>query len=131
MALMRTLAIALAGGWATLSPPGAGAADSAPPSGEVAFNNHCRTCHSIKPGDNRQGPSLYGVVGRKAGTAPGYTTYSQSLIGSGIVWDAEALDRFIANPEQTVPGNKMKPFTGIADPGVRERIIRFLASNGG
>jgi len=38
---------------------------------EISFNDHCRECHSFLKGDNRLGPSLYGVVGRKAGTEPG------------------------------------------------------------
>ena len=46
--------------------------------GMLAFNNHCRQCHSYKKDDNRLGPSLYGVVGRKAGSltwAGLYNTY--------------------------------------------------------
>jgi cytochrome c len=39
---------------------------------EITFNDHCRECHSFLTGDNRLGPSLYGVVGRKAGLEPGY-----------------------------------------------------------
>ena len=79
---------------------------------QVAFNNSCRTCHSVKEGDNRLGPSLAGVVGRKAGTLPGYA-YSPSMQNSGVIWDEATLDTFIANPDQVVGGNKMKPFTGI------------------
>ena len=45
---------------------------------EITFNDHCRECHSFVKDDNRLGPSLYGVVGRKAGVLPGYG-FSQSL----------------------------------------------------
>jgi cytochrome c2 len=56
---------------------------------ELAFNGHCRECHAFDKGDNRLGPSLYGVVGRKAGIVPGFA-YSDSLKSSGITWDIEA-----------------------------------------
>ena len=49
---------------------------------EITFNDHCRECHSFLKNDNRLGPSLYGVVGRKAGAEPGYG-YTQSLKDSG------------------------------------------------
>jgi cytochrome c len=97
--------------------------------GQVAFNNYCRTCHSTKQGDNRLGPSLYGIVGAKAGTVPGYSNYSQSLSGSGITWTESTLDKYLENPEALVPNNNMKPYTGIHDPAVRKQIIEFLKSN--
>jgi len=97
---------------------------------QMAFNNSCRTCHSMKEGDNRLGPSLAGVIGRKAGTLPGYA-YSPSMQNSGITWDEASLDKFIANPDEVVGGNKMKPFTGIADAGQRKEIVAFLKSISG
>jgi cytochrome c len=103
-------------------------ADTADP--QMVFNNACRTCHSMKEGDNRLGPSLAGVVGRKAGTLPGYQ-YSSSMQSSGVTWDEATLDKFIANPDEVVGGNKMKPFTGIADAGQRKEIIGFLKSISG
>jgi cytochrome c len=96
--------------------------------GEAAFNNHCRTCHSTKKGDNRLGPSLYGIFGKKAGTVPGYTNYSQSLAGSGITWTESTLDKYIEDPEALVPNNNMKPYTGIRDPAERQKIIAYLKS---
>ncbi len=97
--------------------------------GQTAFNNHCRTCHTMKEGDNRQGPSLAGVVGRTAGMLPGYNS-SASMKQSGIVWDEANLDQFIANPDQVVSGNTMKPYGGIADAALRETIIGFLKTGG-
>ena len=94
----------------------------------AAFNNHCRTCHSVKQGDNRLGPSLHNILGAKAGSSPAYTAYSQGLKSSGVVWDEATLDRFIENPEQVVPNNNMKPYKGIDDPAVRKRIIEYLKS---
>jgi cytochrome c len=97
--------------------------------GPEAFNNNCRTCHSAKEGDNRLGPSLDKIVGRKAGTAPGYSNYSQGLKSSGITWDEATLDKFITNPDAVVPNNNMKPFKGVSDEAVRAKIIAFLKSH--
>ncbi len=96
--------------------------------GKIAFNNNCRTCHTTTKGDNRLGPSLAGIVGAKAGTRPGYTAYSQAMKSSGIVWDEQTLDRFIANPEEVVRNNNMKPFKGIPEAAARKSIIQWLKS---
>ena len=104
----------------------AAAADDA--SGEQVFNNNCRTCHSWKQDDNRLGPNLHGIVGRKAGSANGFA-YSQSMKNSGVTWDEATLDKFIAGPDTVVPNNNMKPYTGISDAGTRKQIIDFLKSN--
>jgi cytochrome c len=93
--------------------------------GKVAFNNACRTCHSFKPDDNRLGPTLHGIVGRKAGSIEGFA-FSPSMKASGITWDEANLDKFIANPNQVVSGNKMQPFGGIADASERAKIINYL-----
>jgi len=93
---------------------------------ELAFNGHCRECHEFDKGDNRLGPTLYGVVGRKAGTVPGFD-YSDSLKDSGITWDEKLLDQFIANPNALIPGNNMGViFSGLADANERAKIIAFL-----
>jgi cytochrome c len=99
--------------------------------GQAAFNNHCRTCHSTKEGDNRLGPSLAKIVGAKAGARSGYASYSQAMKTAGVVWDEGALDRFLTNPEDVVPNNNMKPFKGIPDAAVRKSIIDYLKSNSG
>ena len=104
-----------------LSP--AGAVDD---SLELSFNDHCRECHSFVKDDNRLGPTLYGVVGRKAGTQTGYG-FTQSLKDSGITWDEATLDKWIANPNAVIPGNGMSPpYGGVADPAIRAKIIAFL-----
>jgi len=92
---------------------------------EVAFNNACRTCHTMKEGDNRLGPSLHGVIGRRSGSLPGYG-YSESMKTAGIVWDDTTLNRFLADPEAVVPGNKMKPYGGVGDAEARAMIIAHL-----
>jgi cytochrome c len=123
--LLPTLAIALATSLACAALAPAASTDR----GEVTFNNHCRTCHSTKPDDNRMGPSLHGIFGAKAGSVSGYGSYSQGLKGSGIVWDEKTLDQFIANPDSVVPSNNMKPYKGITDPAVRAQIVSYLKSS--
>ncbi len=95
--------------------------------GQVAYNNACRTCHSFKEGDNRLGPTLHGVVGRKAGTVEGFA-FSPAMKDSGITWDEATLDKFITNPNQVVSGNKMQPFGGVADAGERKKIVDYLGT---
>jgi cytochrome c len=97
------------------------------PSEQQAFNNACRTCHTIKDGDNRLGPNLYRIIGRKAGSLPDYN-YSSAMKGAGFVWDEEKLEHFMANPDGVVPGNSMKPYSGLASTEDRAKIIIFLQS---
>ena len=97
-------------------------------SGQLVFNNVCRTCHSIREGDNRLGPHMRGIVGRKAGSLPNYS-YSSAMRGANFVWDDENLERFIANPDETVPGNNMKPYGGHASKEDRAKIVAFLAQS--
>lgn len=121
--MTRHLTTALATLAALLSPIGTLAADSDP---EFAFNDHCRECHSFLKGDNRLGPTLYGTVGRKAGSVPGFP-YSISVKSSGVTWDESTLDKWIANPAPVIPGNDMSPpYPGVADPAIRKKIIAFL-----
>ncbi len=82
----------------------------------------CTSCHSIDEDDI--GPRHRGVVGRKAGSVPGYA-YSQALRASGIVWDPSSLDRWLSNPSALVPGTKM--FFLIDDPQKRADIIAYLS----
>ena len=96
-------------------------------SGQQVFNNVCRTCHTTKEGDNRLGPHLYKIIGRKSGSLPDYG-YSSALKGADFVWDEEKLERFIANPDELVPGNSMKPYGGLASADDRARIVTFLRS---
>ena len=94
---------------------------------QQVFNNACRTCHTIKEGDNRQGPNLYKIIGRKAGSLPDYN-YSSAMKGAGFVWDEEKLEHFITSPDEVVPGNNMKPYSGLASADDRKKVIAFLKS---
>ena len=93
--------------------------------GQILFNNACRTCHTLREGDNRLGPNLHKIVGRKAGALPGYG-YSSALKGADITWDKASLDKFIANPDQVVSGHSMRPYGGIASAEERAKIVAFL-----
>lgn len=94
---------------------------------QQVFNNACRTCHTIKEGDNRQGPNLYRIMGRKAGSLPDYS-YSGAMKGADFAWDEQKLERFIASPDEVVPGNNMKPYSGLASADDRTKIIAYLRS---
>ena len=94
-------------------------------SGQLLFNNACRTCHSIREGENRLGPHMRGIIGRKAGSLPNYS-FSSAMKGANFVWDEKNLERFIANPDETVPGNTMKPYGGLASAESRVKLIAFL-----
>jgi cytochrome c len=82
-------------------------------------------CHAIEPGRHRAGPSLHGVLGREAGSAPGYD-FSTAMAAAGIVWTPETLDAFLAAPAEKVPGTNMV-FWGL-DPASREAVTRYLAA---
>ena len=120
-----TTALPLAAALALLSGAALAQDDGSAREAQLAFNNHCRTCHVTAEGDNRLGPSLHGVVGREAGSAPGFA-YSSAMANADLVWDEESLNRFIENSEAVVPGNNMKPFTGVADAEERAKIIAHL-----
>jgi cytochrome c len=105
--------------------PKSAAADS-----QLTFNNVCRTCHTLKEGDNRLGPNLHNIIGRKAGSVPDYG-YSSAMKDADLTWDRAMLDHFIANPDQVVPGNKMKPYGGLTSAEERSKIIDFLEAKSG
>jgi cytochrome c2 len=94
--------------------------------GRLVFRK-CQACHSLEPGKNMLGPSLGGVLGRKAGTEAGYN-YSAAMKAADIVWDPKTLDQYLADPAKVVPGNKM-PFPGLKTDHDRADIIAFLAAS--
>jgi cytochrome c len=93
--------------------------------GQLLFNNACRTCHTLREGDNRLGPNLNRIVGRKMGALPDFG-YSSAMKSGDLIWDKSTLDRFIANPDQVVPGHTMRPYGGLASPEERAGIIDYL-----
>lgn len=88
----------------------------------------CRACHLVgETAKHAVGPALNNVVGRKAGTADGYS-YSDNMreLGQGgLVWSIEHLGRYIENPKAVVPNGKMA-FPGIPDPQARADVIAYL-----
>lgn len=95
-----------------------------PGKGADVFDSQCAECHSIKSGRNKKGPSLFGVVGRKAGSIADFS-YSDAMKNSGITWTTDKLDDYITHPKKTVPGDKMK-FDGLESAGERADLIQFL-----
>lgn len=116
-------AIAAAISVGALSAPAMAAGDAA--KGAIVFNQ-CKVCHVTDKGVNRVGPSLYGVVGRKAGTVAGYN-YSKANKESGLMWTAAKLDEYLAAPQKVVKGTKMA-FAGLKKPEDRANVIAFLAT---
>jgi len=84
----------------------------------------CRACHLTEAGKTLIGPSLAGVVGRKAGTLPGFA-YSDQLKAAGPTWDDATLDTWLTSPSKMVPGTKMT-FAGLSDPAQRKAVIEYL-----
>ena len=93
--------------------------------GKILFLQ-CRACHSLVPEaePGKIGPTLYGVVGRRAGTAPGFA-YSEAVAKSGITWAVEEIDKWLQRPSDYLPGNKMV-FVGIQNPQDRANIIAYI-----
>lgn len=107
---------------AILSPSGVALAQD--PAGKAAFAQ-CSVCHSTD-GSNGVGPSLKGVVGRKAGEYAGFR-FSRALKSSGLTWDKATLDSYLTDPQKAVPGNVM-PYAGLADPKLRAALIAYLTT---
>jgi cytochrome c2 len=91
--------------------------------GEAHFKE-CAACHSVEKGVNNVGPSLNGVFGRAAGTAPDFR-YSNAMKRSGMTWTAQTIDEFIADPQKRIPGNRM-PYSGLTDAAARADLIAYL-----
>ena len=93
----------------------------------VFMTNACSTCHGVTKEDTTKvGPSLFGVVGRKAGTSPSLLGASENLKKYGVTWNAETLDEFLANPDAKVPGTPMS--AALADPKRRADVIAYLTT---
>jgi cytochrome c len=93
--------------------------------GERLFRQRCGTCHALQAGQNKAGPHLDRIMGRKAGSVEG-ARYSRALQGSQIVWDEPTLDNFLANPRKSVVGTTM--MIGVPNAGQRKAIIAYLKS---
>jgi cytochrome c len=91
--------------------------------GKDVFVTNCIGCHAFSC--NKEGPSLGGLFGRKAGSADGYKLYSDGLNNYGVVWDENTLDVFLKDPSSIVFGS-MAQFGKIDDAEQRHQLIAFL-----
>lgn len=89
--------------------------------GRPLYAARCGGCHAEDA--HRVGPAHRGLIGRGAGTAPGYA-YSPALQASGVAWSAATLDRWLADPEALIPGQRMN--YAVPDPGDRAHLIAYL-----
>src|SRR3954469_23992360 len=104
----------------------ASAADVA--KGEAAFVRQCAICHTIdKGGENRLGPNLFGVVGRRAGTVQGFKYTNAFRNTANFEWTEGLLGPWIALPAVMVPGTAMAPFPGVSDRD-KDDIVAYLAA---
>jgi cytochrome c len=99
-----------------------------PVNGAKVFKQ-CQTCHFIQPAKNFTGPTLYGIIGRKAGTVEKFS-YSKANRESGKVWTEQAMFDYLENPRKTIPGTKMS-FVGLKKPQDRADVISFIQLNSG
>ncbi|MBB4858666.1 cytochrome c [Novosphingobium chloroacetimidivorans] len=104
---------------------------AAQPDGRQVFTQACAVCHADPAkadASPRIGPSLKGVVGRRAASDPKYTRYSAAMKKSGKVWDKATLSSYLASPRAVVPGTTMT-YGGLADPARRAALIDYLSKN--
>lgn len=102
-------------------------AESNVAAGKVAFSVNCAGCHSVTSAGAGIGPSLAGVVGRKAGTSGGYA-YSLAMSNSEVIWTPENIGKHLEKPKELIPGNRMGNLFpgGVQDAKQRENIVAYL-----
>ena len=115
----------------TQKKPAATAARSTTPPDPVANGKRmfraCAACHTANEGgQNRVGPNLYAIYGAPAGQKDGFS-YSKAMIESGIVWNEETLDGYLADPRGYIPNNRMV-YPGLKDVDKRAAVIAYLKS---
>ena len=115
-----SMIVLLSVAWPTMLSTGAAADEP----GETLFKKNCAICHTLEAGKNKIGPSLAGVVGRKAGSVPGFA-YSAANKNSGDIWDAQTLDTYLTDPRKFMPGTKMV-FAGLKNLQDRKALIEYL-----
>lgn len=121
----RALFTAMAGAMLLLCLPPAARADGNARAGQKVYDQHCLVCHAVEPEYHKEGPSLAGVFGRRAGKAPFFTSY-KALKGSTIVWDAQTLDAWLADPRGLVGGKDTGMTFRLEDAQARADVIAYL-----
>ena len=94
-----------------------------PAAGEKVFASHCASCHATKPGENKIGPSLAGIVDSKSGTVAGFE-FSAAMREANVTWDDANLDKYLANPAGFIHGTKM--FVNLPNATDRQNVIAYL-----
>ena len=94
--------------------------------GARVFKAQCATCHAVTEGRTLVGPTLYRVVGRKAGDVAGFR-YSAANRQADWTWSAERLDTYLADPKAMVPGTSML-YAGLRNDDQRANLIAYLAT---
>ena len=96
--------------------------------GKQLFDSACMACHSIKAGEHGIGPSLFGVIGRMAGSAPGYA-YSDAMRNAGVTWITENMVKHLMDTRGFIPGNRMgSMFKGVSTSNDGDSIAAYLAT---
>lgn len=93
--------------------------------GKREFNRSCKSCHSLSRGEVLEGPSLAGVMGRRAGSLPEYN-YSDTMKASNIIWTESSLDTYLASPLTEMGSGIDMMSHGVRDADVRADLIEFL-----
>ena len=94
-----------------------------PAAGQTVYAQ-CRACHLPTEGRNGVGPSLYGIVGRAAGSVEGFN-YSEANRNSGIIWTPEVMFNYLEAPRAYIRGTNMA-YPGLKDPQDRADVIAYL-----
>jgi cytochrome c len=111
--------------WSSLLLAAVAHADDQLTRAEQLYHERCGACHSLD--EHGAGPKHRGLLGRRAGTQSGFD-YSAALVASNVVWSPQTLERWIADPNALIPGNKM--IVQLAnDPADRAAIVAYLIAS--
>lgn len=127
MSFLRSLALAAILSLAAVAAHAAGDPDK----GAKVFNK-CKACHEIKNAQNKVGPHLVGIMGRTAGSVEGFN-YSEALKKAhqdGLVWNEETIAKYVQNPKEFLPGNRMA-FAGLKKDDEIADLIAYLKQEAG
>jgi cytochrome c len=117
--MRRTAIVAL-----LLLGPATAALAADPAAGQKIFKAQCGICHAVEAGQNRIGPTLFGVIGRRSGSVPGFN-YTADHKKLDVIWDAATLDKYLANPRAMVPDTSMI-YAGLKNDAERADLIAYL-----
>ena len=97
------------------------------PKGKMLYANLCANCHRTSGENTPDGPSLLGVIGRKAGTVEGFT-YTEAMKKADLTWTDETVDKYLEAPDKVVAGSRMT--LAVAKPTDRTNLIAYLKTLG-